>query len=85
MLTRQKRPKRQSRTMEILTIHQIKELLVAAVFSAAQLSAIQVPRESVKGELNDAIGKARFSNPQVRYRQVVILGPMLSSKSNHRT
>lgn len=85
MLTRQKRPRRQNRRTEILTIHLIKELLVVAAFSVAQLFAIQVLRESGKGELNDAIGKARFSKPQVRYHQMVILGPMLSSRSNHQT
>lgn len=85
MLTRRKRPRHQSRRMEIHTIHLIKELLVVAVFSAAQQSAIQVPRVSVKGELNDATGKARSLSPQVRYRQMEILGPMRSSRSNHRT
>lgn len=54
--------------MEIHTIHLIKELLVVAVFSAAQQSVIQVPRVFVKGELNDETDKARSLNPQVRYR-----------------
>lgn len=85
MLTRQKRPRHQSRQMEIPTIHRIKELPVVAVFSAAQQSAIRVRRASVKGELNDVTGKVRSLNPQVRYRQMVILGPMLSSKSNRQT
>lgn len=85
MLTRQKRPRHQSRRMEIHTIHLIKELLVVAVFSAAQQSVIQAPRAFVKGELNDETDKARSLNPQVRYRQMAILGPMRSSRSNHRT
>lgn len=85
MLTRQKRPKHQSRWMEIHTIHLIKELLVVAVFSAAQQSVIQVPRAFVKDVLNDETDKARSSNPRVRYRQMVILGPTRSSRSNHRT
>lgn len=85
MLTRQKRPRHQSRRMEIPTIHLINELPVVAVFSAAQQSAIQVPRASVKDELNDATGKARSLSPQVRYRQMVILGPMLWNRSNRQT
>ena len=54
--------------MEIHTIHLIKGLLVVAVFSAAQRSAIQVPRASVKDELNDATDKARSLNLRVRYQ-----------------
>jgi hypothetical protein len=65
--------------------HRIKGLPAAVAFSVARRCAIQVQRAFAKGELNDATVKARSLSLSVRYLQLEILGPMLSSRSNRQT